>query len=172
VDFFGAVKKRKSIRSFKKKEVEEEKIQKILEAANLAPSAGNFQSYDIILIKNKETKSRLAGAAFGQNFIKDASVVFVVCANEKRVAHYKERGKNMYCINDASIAAAYIELSAASLGLGSVWVGAFDEDNAREIIEAPDFAKPIAIIPVGYPNEEPKRPKRRSLFDLVHKEKF
>jgi nitroreductase len=172
MEFFDVVDKRKSIRSFKRREIEDEKIQKILETANSAPSAGNLQSYDIVLVRDEKTKSLLVSAAYGQSFIKEAPIVFVICANEERSEHYGERGRELYCINDASIAAAYIELSATALDLGSVWVGAFDEDEVREIISAPDYVKPIAIIPIGYTNEKPKRHGRRKLSDLVHKERF
>ncbi|MEM7819739.1 MAG: nitroreductase family protein [Candidatus Aenigmatarchaeota archaeon] len=173
MEFFDVLKKRFSVRSFKNREVEEEKINKILEAANSAPSAGNLQGYEIILIKDSNKKSLIAKAAYGQHFIEEAPIVLIICANEKRSAsRYGKRGKELYCINDASIAAAYIELAACNLGLGSVWVGAFDENEIKKIIDAPEYIRPIAIIPIGYPNEIPGRRERRKLDDLVHINKF
>ncbi len=172
MEFFEVVRKRQSIRKFKEKEVEEEKIRKIIDAAISAPSAGNLQAYEIIIIKSQEKKEQLAEAALGQKFIAEASVVFVVCANENRSARiYGKRGKELYCINDASIAAAYVELAATALGLGSVWVGAFDDISIRKIINAPPHVRPIAIIPVGYAAEKPFRTKRRKEM-IYEKSKF
>ena len=173
MDFFETVKMRHSVRAFKNKEIEEEKIQKILETANLAPSAGNLQSYEIILIKNQETKNELAEASFGQKFVAKAPIVLVICANTERSdLKYGRRGAELYCINDADIASTYIQLAATALGLGSCWVGAFDEFKVKNIIKAPEYVKPIAIIPIGYPDEIPYSSNRRNLDDLVHDEKF
>ncbi len=171
MEFFETVKKRQSIRKFKDREVEEEEIRKILECAISSPSAGNLQSYEIVIVRNEKRKAQLAEAAFGQDFISEAPVVFVVCANEKRSARvYEKRGKELYCINDASIAAVYIELACAALGLGSVWVGAFDDYSVRKIINAPLHVRPIAIIPIGYAAEKPFRTPRRK--DVIHEEEF
>jgi len=173
MDFFDVVKNRHSIRAFKKKDVEEEKIMRILETANIAPSAGDLQAYEIILIRDEKKKSMLAKAAWNQDFIADAPVIMVVCANQKRSsARYGKRGIELYCINDASIAASYILLASTALGLGSVWIGAFDDSEVSKIIKVPDYIKPIAIIPIGYPDEEPYITPRRDLDDIVHKEKF
>jgi nitroreductase len=172
MEFFDVVKSRHSIRAFKSKAVEEEKIQKILETANKAPSAGNFQGYEIILVRDEKRKQELARAAHGQSFVAEAPVVLVVCTNEKRSAHYGKRGHELYCINDASIAAAYIQLAATALGLSTVWVGAFRDDEVSRIVKAPDYVKPVAIIPIGYASEEPEITERRNIKDLVHKETF
>lgn len=162
MEFFEVLRKRQSIRKFSERNIEDEKIKKIIDVAHRAPSAGNLQSYEIVIIKKQEKKQMLAEAALGQSFISEAPVVFVVCANEKRSSPYGKRGKELYCINDASIAAAYIELAAAALGLGSVWVGAFDDEAVRKIINALQWIKPIAIIPIGYAAEKPFRTSRVS----------
>ena len=172
MDFFDVVKERHSVRAYKKKEVKEEKLQKILEAANAAPSAGNLQSYEIVVVKDKKIREKTAAATFGQDFIAEAPVLLVICANTKRAAKYGRRGRELYCINDASIAAAYIQMAAAALGLATVWVGAFDEADVGRIVNAPMNMRPIAIIPVGYPDEKPGPTSRRSLGDLVHNETF
>lgn len=170
MNFFEVVKKRHSIRRFKHKSIEHEKINKILEAARAAPSAGNLQAYEILLIRNQEKKEQLVEASYGQDFIAQAPIVFVICANEKRSSSvYGKRGKELYCINDASIVATYIQLACVALDLGSVWVGAFDDDAVRKIINAPHWVRPIAIIPVGYPAEKPFRPPRVS---RVHEEEL
>lgn len=173
MEFFELLKKRQSIRAFKEKPVEEEKLRKIFEAANFAPSAGNLQAYEIIVVGSEEKKRKLMEAASGQSFIAQAPVVLVVFANENRSSRrYGERGNELYCINDASIAAAYIQLAAADLGLGSVWVGAFDDNSVREIVKAPDYLRPVSILPIGYPDEKPHRTPRRKINDLIHEEKF
>ncbi len=173
LNFFETVSRRRSIRSFQLKPVEDEKIFKILETVNLAPSAGNLQAYEIVLVRDEERKKALAEAAWAQWFIAEAPVVFVVCANKRRSAvRYGSRGENLYSINDASIAAAYLELAAAALGLGSCWVGAFRDEMVSKVIEAPSHIRPIAIIPVGYPAESPIRPRRRGFKDFLHSEKI
>ncbi len=164
------MKHRKSIEKHTGKK--EGKLAKILETARSAPSAGNLQAYDIMLIKDNKTKTALVEASFGQKFIAEAPVVLAIFANKKHADYYKERGHNLYCVNDASIAAAYIQLAATALGLATVWVGKFDDDKVSMILNAPDYTKPIAIIPVGYPNEAPRKTKRRNMDDLVHQEKF
>lgn len=167
MEFFEVVKKRHSTRAYKDKKVEEEKLQKILEAANSAPSAGNLQAYDVFLVRDKEKKKALARAALNQDFIAEAPVVLVFCANPERSWRYGERGRTLYSIQDATIAAAYAQLAATALGLSTVWIGAFDENEVLEILGNPKV-KPVAIIPIGYPAEEPEITSRRKLKDLVH----
>lgn len=171
MEFFEVVRKRRSVRAFLPKAVEDGKIGKIIDCAIASPSAGNLQSYEIVIVRNRETKELLAEAAYAQSFVSEAPLVLVICANEKRSAsRYGKRGKELYCINDASIVAAYIQLACADLGLGSVWIGAFDDAAVRKIINAPEWARSIAIIPIGYPAEKPSRTGRRK--DIVHENKF
>jgi len=170
MEFFDVVEARRSIHVFKKKAVEEEKLRKILAAANAAPSAHNLQSYEIVLIKSEEQKIRVAEAAYGQNFIATAPLVLVVLANPKLSAKGDERGA-FYCILDATIAAAYIQLAAADLGLGTVWISAFDDDAVREVVDASKEMRPVAIFPIGYAAEKPSATPRRKIEDLAHEEK-
>jgi nitroreductase len=169
MQFPELIKARKSVRTFSKKEVEEEKLSAILEAANSAPSAGNLQAYEIYAVTSQEIKSRLAKAAFGQSSISEAGFVLVFSANEKRSASkYDARGKELYSVQDATIACAYAQLAAADQGLGCVWVGAFDEKEAAKAVGAGKDEKIVAILPIGYPGEKPKATPRRRLNDLVH----
>lgn len=173
MDFFDVIKSRHSIRAFKKKNIEDEKIVGILDTVNSAPSAGDLQAYEIVLVKDQKQKFLLAKASFGQDFIAEAPIIFVICANIRRSSlRYGKRGSELYCINDASIAASYLQLASTALGLSSVWIGAFDEEEVAKIINSPDYIKPIAIIPVGYPDEETYGTPRRDLDDIIHKEKF
>ena len=173
MEFFDTIKERKSIRRYKNKPIEENKIRKILNAVNLAPSAGDLQAYEVVLVSSKEVKEKLTNAAYGQKSISIASIVFVFLANPKRSSvKYGERGNRLYCIQDATIASAYTQLAAADLGLSSVWIGAFDDNAVLEAINAPKNLVPVSIIPIGYPDERPKRTQRRKLDDLVHKERY
>lgn len=170
MEFFETIVKRCSIRAFKKEPVEEWKINRLLEVANLAPSAGDLQAYEIIIVKDDERKRRLSEAALGQDFIAEAPVVFVFLSNPRRSARrYGKRGIEIYCLQDATIAAAYLQLAATALGLGSVWVGAFYDDEVSECVNAGEL-KPVAIIPVGYPDEEPIITPRRGVSNLAYSE--
>jgi nitroreductase len=172
MEFFEVLARRHSIRAYLERGVEEEKINKILRAANSAPSAGNLQAYEIVLVRSKERRRALAEAALRQDFIAQAPVVLVFLINPARTKwRYGLRGEHLYCIQDATIAASYAQLAATALGLGSVWVGAFDTDRVAEIVGAGKELTPIAILAVGYPGEEPEPTPRRKLSDLVHEER-
>jgi nitroreductase len=167
-----AIKKRRSIRAYKKQDVSEETVEKLIDAASLAPSAGNIQPWKFVIARNPDTKKKLAQAA-NQAFIEEAPVVIVVCANEKRSSMgYGFRGKTLYCIQDTAAATQNILLTAYSLGLGTCWVGAFNEDQAKKAINAPEEMRPVAIIPVGYPNEAPTQRNRRPINQIIHHESF
>ncbi|MBS7608290.1 nitroreductase family protein [Candidatus Bathyarchaeota archaeon] len=173
MDVFEAIRGRRSIRAFRETDVPQETVEKLIEAASWAPSAGNIQPWEFIVVRNPETKRRLAEAALGQSFIEEAPVVIVVCADEERSARgYGTRGKTLYCIQDTAAAIQNIHLAAYALGLGTCWVGAFREEEARKILEIPDGVRPVAIIPVGYPAESPSPRSRRPLKQIIHYEKF
>lgn len=169
MDFFETVKERHSIRAYKAQAVETEKLQQIFQAINRAPSAGNLQAYEVYQIDDADRKSALARAAYDQEFLMQAPLVFVFCAHAARSAdRYGKRGTNLYCVQDATIACTFAMLAAAALELSTVWVGAFDEDAVREIIGAPQTQRPVAMLPVGYPAEAPRNRPRRSLNELIH----
>lgn len=173
MDFFDVLKGRASIRNFKSAELKKEDLNQILMAANSAPSAGNLQSYEIVLVRDKEKREKLREACFEQHFVSQAPVVLVFCANRERASvRYGKRGEKLYSVQDATIACSYAQLATAALGLGSCWVGAFDEDKVREIIDAPDYIKPVAVLPIGYADEEPHQTPRRKLNDLVKEDSF
>ena len=168
MDFFEAIAHRHSVRAFKPTEIEPEKVNRILETVNTAPSAGDLQAYQIYLVRSHDKRRALARAALGQFFIADAPIALVFCAAPSiSAAKYRQRGRQLYALQDATIAAAYAQLSAAALGLGSAWVGAFDENEVRNVIGAPGDEIPIAIIPIGYPGEIPAKTMRRSLREIV-----
>jgi nitroreductase len=168
-----AIKGRRSIRAFKSQDVSEEIIKNLIEAATWAPSAGNIQPWEFIIIRKPEIKRKLAEAALDQSFIEEAPVVIVVCANEDRsLQGYGVRGKTLYCIQDTAAAIQNIHLAAYSFGLGTCWVGAFREEEARAILKIPHGIRPVAIIPIGYPAKNPVPPTRRPINRIVHYETY
>lgn len=173
MDLLEAIKGRRSIRAFKNEEVSVEDVERLVDAARWAPSAGNIQPWEFIVVRKPEIKKALVEAALGQDFIKEASVVIIVCANENRSSErYGVRGKSLYCIQDTAAALQNIHLTAYSLGLGTCWIGAFNEEEARKILKIPQGIRPVAMVPVGYPTETARLPKKRPLDQIVHYEAF
>jgi nitroreductase len=173
MQFFQAIDHRHSIRAYGTAPVERSKIEAIISAARLAPSAGDLQAYLILIVESPETKARLSEAALGQGFIAEAPLVLVFLADTRRSeTTYGLRGATLFCIQDATIAAAYAQLSAAAQGLGSCWVGAFDEERVATLLGVPAHLRPIALMPIGYPAETPARPERRPVSELVRQEHF
>lgn len=164
-----AITDRHSIRSYKAEGVEEEKILRILKDANQAPSAGNLQARDFIVVRDSATKEEIAGAALDQDFISDAPVVIVVCANMARsAAKYGRRGAALYSILDAALASQNLMLSCTEEGLGSCYVGAFNEGRIRKMLGLPDTVIPVGIIPIGYPDEKPYITDRLFIDSIIH----
>ncbi len=173
MDVFEAIKGRRSVRAFKETPIPNEILRRILDAAQWAPSAGNCQARDFILVTDPEVKRKLRIAALNQHFIEEAPINIVVCANEERSARrYGERGRKLYCILDAAASVQNILLAVHALGLGACWVGAFYDEEVAEILNLPRWLKPIAIIPIGYPAEKPWRTSRLPLEALVHKNQY
>jgi nitroreductase len=168
MDFYDVLKRRHSVRAFQDRGVEEGKLKQIISAFTLSPSAGNLQAYIVYIVKEKRMKEELASAALDQSFIAEAPVVLVFCADQRRSeVRYGERGAQLYSIQDATIAAAYAQLAATAEGLGSVWVGAFDPLEVSRIVNAGPYTVPVALIPIGYPAEQPSRRERREIKEIV-----
>ncbi len=163
---------RTSIRSFKNDPIDDSVVSEALRMANLAPSAGNLQARDFIVVRDITTKKALAEAAYDQDFIRTAPVVIVFCANLERIKHYQERGATLYCLQDVAAAVENLLLYLFSKGIGSVWVGAFDERKTGIALALPRHSRPIAMVPIGYPNERGARRKRLPLETVVHMEKW
>ncbi len=167
-DFFSVLLRRRSIRVFRPEPVPPELLEEVLEAARWAPSAGNLQAWEVAVVFDPELRYRLARAALDQDFIAQAPCVLVVSALPTRSAlRYGRRGRELYCLQDAALAAGYLMLAACALGLGTCWVGAFDEDGVREITGLPRDHRPVAVIPLGFPAEDPPPPPRLPLEELV-----
>jgi nitroreductase len=173
MDLFKAIYERTSIRSFKSGLVPEADLMKILDCAIQAPSAGNLQPWEFIIVKNEETKRKLVDAAYGQYFISEAPIVIVVCAN-KRISssRYGDRGENLYCIQDTAAATYGLILAAYALGYGACWIGAFNEKKVSQVLNIPEHVRPVAIVPIGVPAEKPLKPERISPSRKIHLEKY
>ncbi len=170
MDLFDVIRARRSIRAFQNRPVEPHKLQAILEAANAAPSAANLQCYEIYVVTDVRQRSALARAAGAQGFVLAAPVSLVFCSNPKRTEErLGKRGKTLYPIQDATIAATFAILAAAALGLGTAWAGSLDPDAVRDVIGAPQCETPLVVLPIGYAAEQPEPKERRSLDDLVHR---
>jgi len=169
MDFWQVIEERRSVRNFDgERDVPPEMVQKILEAAIRAPSAGNCQPWHFVVIRSKQTKTLLAEAAYGQWFVAEAPVVIVVCADPARSAQrYRSRGAQLYCLQDTAAATEHILLAVTALGLGACWVGAFDEEAASKALNLPASLRPVAIVPIGYPAARPSRTSRRSLGEVI-----
>ena len=167
-----AIKGRRSVRKFKEDAIGEKVIIELLEAAQMAPSAGNLQARDFVVVMNRTLKQKLKEAALNQSFIEEAPVVIVVVANIERSSRvYKVRGE-LYAIQDATAAVMNLLLAAHSKGLGACWVGAFEEYMVFDLLGLPNGTKPIAIIPIGYTDEKAKPSTRMSLDKVVHQESW
>jgi len=155
-----AVKERRSIRKFLPKEIPTEILEDIKDALIWAPSAGNLQSRKFYFVFNQEIKEKIAAAALNQNFIAKAPLVIVACSDNLIRLRYGERGVELYSIQDVAVSIMGMMLVAHEAGLGSVWVGAFDENKVSKILGLPKNLRPLAIIPVGYPALVPAPPPR------------
>lgn len=170
MDFWEVIEARRSVRWFDtQQDVPQQLVKQMLRAAIRAPSAGNRQPWHFVVVRRPEVKEELAIAAWGQSFVAQAPLVIVVCAEPERSAsRYGRRGVELYCLQDTAAATEHILLAATALGLGSCWVGAFDEGEAARALNLPAGLRPVALIPVGYPAQEAGgRTSRRPIQEVV-----
>lgn len=173
MDALTAIKSRRSIRAFRSESIPIKTIYKLIDAARWAPSAGNLQSWEFVLVEDLTAKKQLASAALSQEFIATAPVIIVACADTERSAvKYGSRGKYFYSIVDVSAAIENLMIAATSLGLGTCWVGSFNNNIVRDTLGLPEGIAPVAIIPVGYPAKEGAVTARTSLGNILHFERF
>jgi nitroreductase len=172
MELVEAIKTRRSVRRFDKKPVDDKVIHEIIELGNLAPSAGNLQPRDFIIVKKQEIKEQLAHVALDQRFVAEAPVVVVVCANLKRTAHYGSRGRELYCIQDSAASIENMLLAIVEYGLSCCWVGAFDEHAASQILNLPSHVRPVAMLPIGYSDVKTGYASRIGIDKLIHYEKW
>jgi len=169
MDLFEAIESRRSIRRFDPAvDVPPETVERLLSAAILTENAGNRQPWHFYVVRDPGLREGLVAAAHGQGFISQAPVAIVVCADaEQSGERYGQRGRELYCLQDTAAAVDHILLAAVALGLGSCWVGAFDESEAARVLDLPGNHRPVAILPIGKPTEAPGRRPRRPLGEVV-----
>jgi nitroreductase len=158
--FLSFLSSRASVREFTPDPLSEAEIGAILGAARTAPSAGNREAWDVVVVTDGELREALAGAAFSQPHVREAPCVLAVCANYGI----------LYAIQDATIAGTYLMLAAHAAGLQSCWTGAFDEEEVREVLDLPGHIRPIALLAVGRGRLPAERTGRIDLAEHVHRD--
>ena len=156
---------RRSIRSYENKEIPQEILRQILEAGRQAPSAANRQTIRFVVVTDSEAKNELSKSLFGKH-IKNAPVVIVGCADEKSLLTGK------WASVDTTIALQNIVIAAWTFGIGSCWIGSFSEEKVKKLLEIPDKWKVVALLTLGYPEEQPKAKNKKPFEELFSFNKF
>ena len=169
MEFLELAKKRYSVRAYKSDAVEDDKLNQVLEAARLAPTACNLQPFQLIVIHTKDKEAELK-RIYGSSWFVQAPLVICACGIPSE--SWKRRDGKDYCDVDVTIAMDHLILAAASLGLGTCWVGAFNPDAAREVLKLPGDVEPVAFTPLGYPADNLKSKNRKPLKELVRYESW
>lgn len=165
-DLFSVMLNRRSQRKFEDKEIESWKTEIIFASADTSPTAGGFQGFEIFCITKKEVKEKLVNAANKQPYV-NAPLVLVFCCNPKRVKlNFSEHILQKFSLQDATLAAGYAQLAAHALGLSSIWIGMFDEEQVKKVINT-DLL-PSSILCIGYPKKMLKPKQKRNLSELIH----
>lgn len=168
------IESRRSIRKYLDIPVEFEKLGNILNAGRLAPSAGNLQDWKFVLVTELDLRKQLAEACMQQYWMEVAPIHIVVCSKTAETERmYGERGQKLYSVMNCSAAAQNMLLAAHDQGLGACWVSAFSEHHIRRILHIkPDDVKPVAVITIGYPDEEPKAPHKYTIDHVTYIERW
>lgn len=169
MDIYETIKKRRSVRAYKDIPVGEKVLNKILEAARLAPSAHNAQRHKFILVRDLEKRKALAKAGSYQSFINQAPIVIVGVALDPSL---DEISGIPFCAIDLAIALDHITLAATSEGLGTCWIGAFSQEEVRKILNIPEKYQVIALMPLGFPDDKPREKVRKKISDLLCEDEF
>jgi nitroreductase len=169
MDIMEAIRSRRSIRSYQDRPVEKDKLNLILEAGRLAPSARNLQDWRFVVVQDEDKRQELSGAARGQPFVAQAPVIIAACGTETE--YVMTCGQQCYPI-DVTIAVDHMSLMATGLGLGSCWIGAFYEDQVKQILGIPKNIRVVVMLAMGYPAEAPAARPRKRLGEIVACEKW
>lgn len=165
------IKERRSVRRYRSEPIPEEALLRVLDAARFSPSGKNLQPWKFIVVKDKTLKRHLAEASQRQFFIAEAPVIIVACGFPDRC--YSRMGNYMKSWPvDVSIAVEHLILQAQEEGLGTCWVGAFEEGEVKSLLHVPDGVRVLALTPLGYPDENPVPRKRKSLEEIVSYDSF
>jgi len=169
-EFFGFLAARSSVREYDSTPITESEINYILSCASTAPSAGNLEAWDVVVVTDEDIRLALSDAAFGQVHVEVVPLIFVVCANYVRsMSRYGERGI-LYAVQDTTIACTYMMLAAHARGLYSCWTGAFDEDDVRTVLDLPQHIRPLVLLTVGRGRSPAMRTERMPAEEHVHNE--
>jgi len=171
MDFYQVIKSRKSIRAYKSDSINNDVLDRVLEAGRIAPSAKNIQPWKFIVVKDAKIKQELVSACRNQSFIEQAPVVVCAVALEK-IAWGNMGGYWSSYPVDVAIALDHIILAATNEGLGTCWIGAYHEAEVKRILKIPDEVKVIALTPIGYPAQEPSLKPRKPLSEITSIDSF
>jgi len=170
MEVFEAVQKRRSVRAYEPTPIPEDVMNRVLESARISPSAANRQPWHFILVTDPEKKKALAKGAFAK-FLPEAPTIIVACGDEK--------ASGKWCIVDTAIATQTMVLTATAEGLGTCWIGSFDEADVKKVLGIPENLRVVALLPIGYPREKLDLVKainsikgRKSLKDIISREKY
>jgi nitroreductase len=168
MDFEKLIRSRRCVRNFENKAVSDKDIIEIVNSARWAPSGGNCQPWHFYVIKDKNIIQEIFNQVYKADWILKAPVIIVVCADIPRSeSRYKQRGRDLYCIQDTAAAIQNMLLCVENLNLGACWVGAFNENNCIDLLKLTENLRPVALIPIGYPVNKPLPPYRRPLEEVV-----
>ncbi len=165
------IQKRRSVRKYKKDPIPEKALRRVLEAARLAPSGKNIQPWKFIIVKDKALKEKLAQASAGQFFMAQAPVIIVGCGFPDNCYAHMGRYMKSWSV-DVTIALEHLILQAQEEGLGTCWIGSFEEEEVKAILNLPENVKVLALTPLGYPGEIPRFRGRKNLDEIISYERF
>jgi nitroreductase len=160
------IRARRSVRDFLIEPPPRKSLKRLVEALRWAPSAGNLQSHHFYFVTDAEVRAGLARAT-QQPWVGDAPVIVVACADHRIRREYGQRGVDLYCLMDVAAALQNLLLAAHAEGLGACWVGAFRERSVRALLDIPRGLRPVALVPLGHPAEQPEPPERRTPDDVA-----
>ena len=168
MDVFECIRTRRSVRKYLIKQIEWDKVGQILDAGRMAPSSGNLQNWQFLVVIDELKKKQIAEASARQYWMANASVLMIVCEKpEITEKYYGIRGTRLYSIQNCAAAIENMLLMAHALGLATCWVGAFDEEKVKRVCSIPDRARPQAIISIGYADEKPEMPPKLTLENVT-----
>ena len=173
MDVYEAIKTRRSIRKYLDKPLVWDDVYKIVDSGRLAPSAGNLQNWKFIVVLDQGKREQIAEACLQQQWMIKAPVHIVICSDpDKAEKYYGARGERLYSVQNGAAAAENMILTAQSFGLGTCWVGAFDEEMVKRVLSIPSEVRPQIILTLGYPDEKPVKPIRHPVTSILYVDKW
>lgn len=173
MDVFDAITSRVSVTQYQDRSIDREQIARVLEAGRWAPSAGNMQTWEFIVVEDPELKEKLSQYAHNQPHIREAPVAVVILSDMERAdRRYGERGMNLYAVQESGAVLQNMMLEAYNQELGAAWVGAFDEESVADILHIPERLRPMAIVTLGHPADWPEQPTKFSLSNITYMNRY